>query len=232
MLSDKAKQLRQHYRKQGLCAYCGCESGGKYECPKCSSNTKRRRILNEQRRVNAGLCIKCSQPALKDKRYCEKCHQKLCEGNKIRKQKFKQCNLCVQCGTKEAIANRVCCEVCSTRNVVYSRQRNQIRRKQKRCVNCNKPTTGKSLLCKICTSKKQERDQENRRARKEAGICARCNAATQDYYAVCKECRDKQQKAQHAKVAVGLCYRCSKPREDLTKVTCFKCRKKYPKKET
>lgn len=81
----RSHKNKAEWRAKGLCTYCGKRKPkhGNALCDKClvkrransNSNYKKIHPIDRREWVDHGWCYRCGEPALKDKRLCEKCYK-------------------------------------------------------------------------------------------------------------------------------------------------------------
>lgn len=101
----KNEKLYKFHKDQGLCTNCGKNQvfENLTQCEDCKDSGK----ILRKKRVQKGLCIRCSEPKIKGKVLCQDC---LNEDYEKRKRK-KEAGICHSCG-KSAIKNRSRCTEC------------------------------------------------------------------------------------------------------------------------
>lgn len=68
--------------------------------------------LRYQERKKMGLCVDCSNKAIPEKAYCEKCAIRHSKSNKKRTQSRKSDGLCIKCGVAKEQQHRASCDAC------------------------------------------------------------------------------------------------------------------------
>lgn len=132
------------------CRVCGAKSINT-KCKDCSQKetARQRRVYNE--RLSLGLCPKCGNKPMENRKCCSKCVIYICKKDKkIRLKRFNT-NLCVYCGKNPPVTDLKCCANCLEKH------------KKMRDIRCSRLI--KMGLCTRCGQNKCLVSMENRPAR-------------------------------------------------------------------
>lgn len=140
-----------------------------------------------KRRKAAGLCVRCECPAEQGKVVCRECREKIkahpshareyrLNLRRALREKRLAAGLCTQCGKKEAVENRACCDTCGQRSRDLAKETRASRRAAGICESCGSRDTRRGrTTCGYCSQLYSGLVSQRYKRRAAAGLCRLCD---------------------------------------------------------
>ncbi len=130
-----------------------------------------------EKRIVAGLCVKCGKNSVEGRRVCRDCGIKDKERSKRRQKKLSSLGLCKMCGQLPVDGDHKYCGGCLKRANASSRLSAARRHQEGRCFSCGKPKeNAQKQSCIGCQKKSNEKTRKLRAERQANGLCRTCGA--------------------------------------------------------
>lgn len=169
-------------------------------------------------------CRNCKEPALLNKKYCQKHLDYINLKSKERVGRCKQCN-------ELAVDGKTRCAKHLEECKIKSKERKERLKEQNLCRDCGKPRQGKNGLCELCRIKSIERSKDKLTERQEKGLCTFCGSEKENKdKAYCDVCSEKDnlrlRERRVERKENDLCTHCGNPK-DSASLMCDECVLEY-----
>ena len=136
-----------------------------------------------------GICVKCTQPARKDRVSCQRCADLATIRMKRFYDKNKSLGLCVDC-SNPVVEGKTMCQSCLEQAKVDGRKRFKKRKQAGICLHCDNPAAENRTLCQHHLEYAREQAKIKRNQNREAGFCY-CGKPKKPGFQRCERCLER-----------------------------------------
>ena len=166
---------------------------------KRNAQTALRKQRLKKRRIEAGLCVKCSEPRSKESLLCEKHRKK--ENERIRNTRLRKIenNICAKCENLAEFGHKHCSDC-----LLKYRELNKL----KECLDCHKRAREGQLRCSFHAKRANQRTKEYQARHKQEGLCRVCSNPVMKNKTACELHVKKDKEYKINRKLKGLCPHC------------------------